>query len=128
MANVGDDFVSKLGRTAVCNYITTANAACAELRAAGRQGVIKQDFMGKLRIPALLAHKQWTIAKIFEVILLLDVLNGVLVTRGVFPWSFLARRQQRDRLVFCGAGRGGAKCLSCAGRCIGSTSPSTQRW
>ncbi len=66
MANVGDDFVSKLGRNAVCNNnITAANAACAELRAAGRQGVIKQDFVGKLRIPALLAHKQWTIAKIF---------------------------------------------------------------
>ena len=87
MANVCDAFVSMLGRTAVCNYITTANAACAELRAAGRQGVIKQDFMSKLRIPALLAHKQWTIAKIFQVILLLDVLNGVLVTRGVFPWQ-----------------------------------------
>ena len=63
--------------------------------------------MGKLRIPALLAHKQWTIAKIFQVILLLDVLNGVLVTRGVFPWSY-GVNNEIDRLVFCGAGRGGA--------------------
>jgi hypothetical protein len=39
--------------------------------------------MGKLRIPALLAHKQWTIAKIFEIILLLDVLKGVGDARGV---------------------------------------------
>jgi hypothetical protein len=87
MASVCDDFVSMLGRTGVCNYITAANAACTELRTAGRQGVIKQDFIGKLRVRALLAHNKWTIAKIFEVILLLDVLNGVLVTRSLFPWQ-----------------------------------------
>ena len=88
MASARDEFVLTLGRTAARNYITAANAACAELRVSvGHANAIKQDFTFGLRVPPALAHKHWAIEKIFEVILQLDVRDGELATRVVLPWQ-----------------------------------------